>query len=181
MLAQAAAQEAKTAVQALSAMPSETRARLRDAALHALAQAAARDVKTAAQALVTTPPHVVARLSDAALVALARAAARNPWHAARTLADITTTMPTVDPAGREDAARLLAALIAIPDGVALDDLLTWAQEAPLEALAHGRVIAALLDRATNADAEAPMRAILERRLPPPDNLPPPVFARRGRG
>ncbi|MGB9755190.1 hypothetical protein, partial [Roseiflexus castenholzii] len=152
-----------------------------DDALEPLAQAAAQDAWTAAQTLVGTPPNTVARLSDAALDALAQAAAQEAERAATALAAMTEVMATDDPVGREGVGRGVAALIAVPDGVAPDDLIAWAQEAPPEALAHERVRAALQDRVrADEDAAPPLVAILERRLPPPDDIPPPVFARRSR-
>jgi hypothetical protein len=184
-LAQAAAQAAEWAAKALARMPPPVVERLPDDVLRALAQAAAQEAWSAALALGGMPPQVVARLSDDDLRALAQAAVQKDGWAAQTLRSLTTTLRQDDPAAQARAARLSVAVIAAAaDVLSADDLIAWAQEAPLEALARTEALAALLARAQRDPDAAPLLMILETRIPQPDAPPtpsPPIARRRGRG
>jgi hypothetical protein len=213
-LTQTAAQEAEWAAHACGDMPPHVVERMPDDDVRTLVQAAsqtshageaaltliefpdvglpdivasmaAQEAWSAALALGGMPPQVVARLPDDALHALTRAAAQKDGWAAQALRSLTATLRQGDPTAQAHAARVVSVLIAAAaDSLPADDLIAWAQTAPPTALAHGEVLAALLARANADAAAAPLRAILEERLMPPDAPPTPsqpMVRRRGRG
>jgi hypothetical protein len=98
---------------------------------------------------------------------------------AKTLRSLTATLYQNDPAAQARAARLAGAFIVVAaDSLPTDDLIAWAQTAPPTALARGDALAARPARAQRDAAAAPLRAILEERLIPPDAPPPPSLRDR---
>jgi hypothetical protein len=173
-LAHATAQDAQAAAQALGGMPPITVERLTEASLIALAQATSREMDVAAHALVEMPSHVIDRLPEDALCALAHATAQEAEWATEALHSPTATLRQDDPAAQARAARLSVMLIAsAADVLSADALIAWAQEAPISALAHTDVLAALLARVQTDEAAVTLTAILDARLAPPDAPPSP--------
>jgi hypothetical protein len=175
--------------------PPHTVARLPDADLGALAQAVMRRRNAAAEALGGMPPPMADRPPDVDRIALAQAAARTADAAAQGAGaaeaqagmppQIAERLPEDDPAAPARAARLAGAFIVVAAALPPDDRIAWAQHAPPEAPAHGDALAARPARAQRDAAAAPLRAILEERLIPPDAPPPPSppcdGRRQGRG
>jgi hypothetical protein len=116
---------------------------------------------------------------------LAQGAAQKAFCSTRTLRRLTKTRRHDDPAAQARAARLAGAFIVVAaDSLPPDDRIAWAQHAPPEAPAHGDALAARPARAQRDAAAAPLRAIQEERLTPPDAPPLPsilIARRRGRG
>jgi hypothetical protein len=102
----------------------------------------------------------VVRLPDDDLRAFAQAAAQ-------TLGNLTARLR------RDDLAKQgVAPIVAAADGLPINVLVAWAQDAPPEVLARAVIVA------------APLRAVVEERLMPPDAPPTPqrsIARRRGQG